>query len=133
MSGRTDVRPAPLPGLANGGNSSTGNGFEDTMGAALGYTHTFGPTAVNELRVGFNYAHIQRGVPVGGNVLPPSELRVPGVPNNPGTNGITLFSPTGYRRIGDPGQHDGGGAHRPFGRTRRDNSDRHGGSPLHIA
>jgi hypothetical protein len=103
MSGRTDVRPAPLAGLANGGGSSTGNGFEDTMGAALGYTHTFTPTTVNEFRIGFNYVHIRRGVPLGGNVEPPPELRVPGVPNNPGTVGLTLFRPSGYTRIGDPG------------------------------
>jgi Carboxypeptidase regulatory-like domain/TonB dependent receptor len=103
MSGRTDFRPAPLPGLANGGGSSTGNAFEDTMGAALGYTHTFSPTTVNEIRIGFNYVHIRRGVPEGGNVAPPADLQVPGVVLNPGTTGITLFSPTGYRRIGDPG------------------------------
>ena len=104
MSGRTDFRPPPLPGLANGGGSSTGNGFEDAMGASLGETHTFSPTTVNELRVGFNYVHIRRGVPVGGNVEPPSDLLVPGVPNNPGTNGVTLFNASGgYRRIGSPG------------------------------
>ncbi len=103
MSGRTTFTPTPLPGLAGGGGSSSGNGFEDTMGAALGETHTFSPTTVNELRIGFNYVHIRRGVPVGGNVLPPSDLLVPGVPNNPGTNGVTLFVPSGYRRIGSPG------------------------------
>lgn len=102
MSGRTDVRPAPLPGLANGGNSATGNGFEDTMGAALGQTHTFSPTTVNEFRIGFNYVHVRRGVPVGGNAVPPSDVLVPGAPNNPSTNGVTLFSPNGYRRIGSP-------------------------------
>jgi hypothetical protein len=102
MSGRTDFRPAPLPGLANGGGSSTGNAFENAMGAALGETHTFAPSAVNEFRVGFNYVHIRRGVPEGGNVEPPSDLLVPGVPNNPSTNGITLFRPSGYTRVGDP-------------------------------
>jgi hypothetical protein len=59
MSGRTDVRPAPLPGLANGGDSSTGNGFEDTKGASLGYTRAFTPRTINEVRVGFNYVHIR--------------------------------------------------------------------------
>ncbi len=103
MSGRTTFLPTPLPGLAGGGGSSSGNGFEDTMGAALGETHTFSPTTVNEIRIGFNYVHIRRGVPAGGNVEPPANLLVPGVPNNPGTNGVTLFSPTGYRRIGSPG------------------------------
>jgi hypothetical protein len=103
MSGRTDVMPTPLPGLANGGGSSSGNGFEDAKGAALGYTHTFTPSTVNEFRLGFNYVHIRRGIPPGGNQLPTPDLRVPGVPDNPSTNGLTLFRPSGFRRTGDPG------------------------------
>jgi hypothetical protein len=103
QSGRLDVVPTPLPGLANGGGGASGKGFEDTKGAALGYTHIFSPAVVNEFRVGFNYVHVRRGVPLGGNQLPPPELRVPGVPDNPSTNGITLFRPNGYRRTGDPG------------------------------
>ncbi|HST10299.1 MAG TPA: hypothetical protein VLL05_07970, partial [Terriglobales bacterium] len=102
MSGRTDVRPAPLTGMANGGDSSTGNGFEDTKGASIGYTRAFTPRTVNEVRLGFNYVHIRRGVPEGGNVLPPDALRVPGVPDDPRVNGLTIFSPRGYRRVGDP-------------------------------
>lgn len=103
QSGRTDIRPAPLPGLANGGDSSTGIGYEDTEGASLGYTRTLTSKAVNEFRVGFNHVHIRRGLPVGGTVLPAAELLVPGVPNDPRVNGLTLFAPTGgYRRVGDP-------------------------------
>jgi len=102
MSGRTDVRPAPLPGLANGGDSSTGNGFEDTYGAALGFTHTFTPRTINEAHIGFNYVHIRRGVPPSGTAFPPAELQVPGVPNDARVNGLTLFSPSGFRRVGDP-------------------------------
>jgi hypothetical protein len=102
-SGRTDIRPAPLPGLANGGNSSTGVGNEDTDGAAIGFTHTFTPRTINELRVGFSYVHIHRGVPESGNQLPPEELRIPGVPDDPRVNGLTLFAPGGgFRRLGDP-------------------------------
>ena len=102
MSGRTDVRPAPLPGLANGGDSFTGNGFEDTKGASLGYTRAFTPRTVNEVRIGFNYVHIRRGVPPAGTAVPPPELQVPGVPNDPRVNGLTLFSPSGFKRVGDP-------------------------------
>ena len=101
-SGRTDIRPAPLPGLANGGNSSTGVGNEDTDGAAIGFTHTFTPKTINELRVGFSYVHIRRGVPESGNQLPPPELRIPGVPDDPRVNGLTLFTANGFRRLGDP-------------------------------
>ena len=103
QSGRTDIRPAPLPGLANGGDSSTGIGYEDAKGASVGYTRTLTSRAVNEIRVGFNHVHIRRGLPVGGAVLPPPELQVPGVPDDPRINGLTLFSPSGgYRRVGDP-------------------------------
>src|SRR6266496_4621564 len=103
MSRRTDIRPAPLPGLANGGNSSTGVGHEDTYGTSIGYTRTITPTTVNELRVGFNHVHVRRGVPVDGTALPSGDLRVPGVPDDPRVNGLTLFAPTGgFRRVGDP-------------------------------
>src|SRR5262249_33813535 len=34
--------------------------------------------------------------------FPPPELQVPGAPNDPRVNGLTLFSPSGYRRVGDP-------------------------------
>ncbi len=103
QAGRKDVRPAPLPGLANGGDSSTGIGFEDTEGASVGYTHTFTPRIINEARIGFNHVHVRRGLPVNGTVLPPDDLRVPGVPDDSRVNGLTLFAPTGgYRRVGDP-------------------------------
>ena len=102
MARRTDIRPSPLPGLANGGGSSTGVGHENTYGASLGFTHIFTPTTINDARVGFNHVFIRRGVPEGGNVLPPTELQVPGVPNDPRTNGLTVFSPSGFARVGDP-------------------------------
>jgi hypothetical protein len=103
QSGRTYVTPTPLPGLANGGNSSQGMGSENSMGAALGETHTFTPNTINQFRIGFNWIGINRGIPPGGIVPPPTDLQVPGVALNPKTNGITLFSPSGYRRVGDPG------------------------------
>ncbi len=102
LSQRPRVRPSPLPGLANGGNSSTGFTFENTRGLSLGNTHTFSPTVVNELRAGFNRVRIRRGIAVEGAKFPPPELQVPGVPNNPATNGLPVFAPSGFRRVGDP-------------------------------
>jgi hypothetical protein len=78
MSGRTYFQPAPLSGPANGGGSNTGTGSENTMGAALGETHTFTPNTINAFHIGFNWVGIDRGVPVGGNVAPPANLQVPG-------------------------------------------------------
>jgi len=102
-SDSTNIQPAPLPGLANGGNSSTGYTFEGTQGLALGNTHTFTPRTVNEFRTGFNHIRIRRGIPLGGTQFPAEGLRVPGVVDNPATNGLTIFAPNGYRRLGDPG------------------------------
>jgi len=103
MSRRDTFTPTPFPTLANGGGGNTGLGTEDAKGAAVGYTHTFSPTVINVFRAGFTYVHVKRGVPPGGNNLPADDIRVPGVPDNPATNGITLFRPSGYTREGDPG------------------------------
>jgi len=103
MSGRTYQTPTPLPGLANGGNGEEGLGSENAMGAALGETHTFTPTTINQFRIGFNWVGVNRGIPLGGIVPPPANLQVPGVTLDPKTNGLTLFEPRNYRRIGDPG------------------------------
>src|SRR5262249_56765638 len=34
---------------------------------------------------------------------PPGGLAVPGVPDNDTVNGLTLFQPSGYQRVGEPG------------------------------
>ena len=101
MSGKTAENPAPLPGIASGGGSSTGQVSENTLGSALGETHIFNSSTVNELRIGFNHIDINRGVPPGGNVKPPADLLVPGVPATL-ASGLTLFVPSGYRRVGAP-------------------------------
>ncbi len=96
------VQP-PLPGLADGGSYGTGNYIDDTRGAAVGYTFTISPTIVNEYRMGFNRAHYIDNKPSYGQNYPPPNLAVPGVPNNATINGLTLFGPSGYHRLGEPG------------------------------
>jgi hypothetical protein len=102
-SDRTNLMPAPLAGPANGGGSSTGYTYEGVQGVSLGDTHVFTSRVVNELRAGLNHIRIHRGIPPGGTQYPAEGLQVPGVPNNPATNGLTIFAPSGYRRLGDPG------------------------------
>ncbi len=58
---------------------------------------------VNEFRMGFNRAHYIDNKPSYGQNYPPAGLDVPGVPNNATVNGLTLFGPSGYQRLGEPG------------------------------
>ncbi|MFN7998516.1 MAG: TonB-dependent receptor [Bryobacteraceae bacterium] len=103
LSQRTRFQAPPFPGLADGGNYSTGNYFEATRGAAIAHTFVISPTMVNELRAGFNRNHYRDNIPAYGQNYPASGFAVPGVPDNPTVNGLTLFQPNGFRRIGEPG------------------------------
>jgi hypothetical protein len=94
--------PPPFPGRANGGEYGTGTTTTDTWGAVLGYTHVLSKSTVNELRVGFNRVKSDVGIAPGGQQLPPPELLVPGVAQDPLIDGITVFDPAGYSRVGDP-------------------------------
>jgi hypothetical protein len=93
----------PFPGLADGGSYNTGNRPLHDRGLALGSTHTFSPTLINDLRYGFNRIWYISNSPSYGQKLPPPGLRIPGVPDNPSVNGLTLLQPSGYRRLGEPG------------------------------
>jgi hypothetical protein len=93
----------PFPGLADGGSYNTGNRPLHNRGLALGSTHTFSPTFINDLRYGFNRIYYISNSPSYGQKLPPPGLRIPGVPDNPLVNGLTLLQPSGYRRLGEPG------------------------------
>jgi len=92
----------PFPGLADGGSYNTGNRPLSNRGLALGYTHTVNPRLINDLRYGFNRIYYISNTPSYGQHYPPAGFQVPGVPNNPSINGLTLFAPKGYRRLGEP-------------------------------
>jgi hypothetical protein len=94
--------PAPLPGLANGGGSRTGDTFINAEGISLGDTFTINSATINEFRGGFTRLKEDRGLPFEGQNYPPPELRVPGVPDNPATNGLAVLQPSCCRRVGDP-------------------------------
>ena len=96
------VIPAPLPGIAGGGDYGTGDTSRETWGAALGYSRTLTARSFNEFRAGFNRLNTSVGVPVGGTFIPPPDLQVPGVVFDPRVNGLTVFAPDQYNFIGDP-------------------------------
>ena len=94
---------APVfPGIADGGGYNTGNRPLNAEGLVLGLTDTMTPNVVNALRVGFNRVHYISNSPAYGQKYPPANLQVPGVPNNPLTNGLTWFAPSAYNSLGEP-------------------------------
>ena len=103
LSQRDRFQAPPLPGLGDGGSYSTGNYFEGTRGAVISHTFTISPSMVNEVRAGFNRNHYRDNIPSYGQNYPSSGLAVPGVPNNPTVNGLTLFQPKSFQRLGEPG------------------------------
>jgi len=96
------VIPAPLPGIAGGGDYGTGDTSRETWGAAVGYSKIFTEKTFNEFRAGLNRLNTSVGVPIGGTFIPPQNLQVPGVPQDPRVNGLTVFAPDQYAFIGDP-------------------------------
>src|SRR4029450_8822894 len=72
------VIPAPLPGIAGGGDYGTGDTTRETWGAAAGYSKTFTERTFNEFCAGFNQLSTSVGVPIGGPLTPPpSHTRAP--------------------------------------------------------
>jgi hypothetical protein len=94
--------PAPLPGIAGGGDYGAGDTDREIWGAALGYSKTLTDHSANEFRAGFNRLSTSVGVPAGGTFVPPANLLVPGVTLDPRVNGLTNFAPDSYSFIGDP-------------------------------
>lgn len=92
----------PFPGIADGGSYNTGTRPLKAQAAVFGWTQTLSPTMVNSFRLGFNRVHYISNLPAYGQVYPPTGLAVPGQPDDPAINGLAVFSPSGYRRIGEP-------------------------------
>ena len=77
-----------LPGLPAGFGS--GDQFTDARGAALGYTHTFSPTALNELRLGFQRTFLGYTPPYD-NVPLSANLGIPNANTSPLLGGGALI------------------------------------------
>jgi hypothetical protein len=93
----------PLPGLANGGQGGQGLDTDHTHGAAVGHTYTINPKTVNDARGGFSRETYINGLPPYGLHYPSANYQVPGVPNDPKVNGLTLFQMDGFTPVGSPG------------------------------
>ena len=91
-----DAISAPSPTFPTEGNPSNYPSRNRQQNSALSYLHTFSPTRINELRLGFNRVHSRDTSPTfGGNW--PSKLGVPNVPPDV----FPLFNITGLTSIGN--------------------------------
>lgn len=89
--------PAPLVGATN--FSSTRDESVNGQGAGIGDTHSFSPTLVNELRLGYNR--------ISDNLAPinktdtPASFGFSGIPTLAGLTGLPLINITGFTTLGD--------------------------------
>jgi hypothetical protein len=93
--------PGPFTGFADGGGFNDGDQIFNTMGAALSYTHSFGPTLVNEARIGFNREHTSRVQPYGNDTSNiPAKFGIQGVLQVPGNGGLPYLGIGGLSQLG---------------------------------
>ncbi|HEY1945576.1 MAG TPA: TonB-dependent receptor [Bryobacteraceae bacterium] len=103
VSRDAQYQPWNIPGLPFGGYFNDPNSqptLTNGSGAALGYIHTFSPTIVNEFRAGYNrlYKVIQTA---SNDQNIAATYGIPGVPDNPGANGLTSINISGLSPLGD--------------------------------
>ena len=82
------VLPPPFEGVADGGGYDNGTEIYNVRGFALGYTHTFSPTLINEARAGYTRGHDTRE-PSGASTMGiPAQYGIQGIPQLPLNGGL---------------------------------------------
>jgi hypothetical protein len=82
------VVPPPFEGVADGGGYANGTEIYNVRGFALGETHTFSPTLVNEARLGYTRGHDTRE-PAGASTMGiPAQFGISGIPQVPLNGGL---------------------------------------------
>lgn len=103
MSRQPATIPSPLPGLADGGGFFSGDELNVGYSVAISETHTFSPSRVNELRLGYNRLHSSR-FQFNSNTNVSSQIGFPGVPFESGTNngGLPQLTFSDVANLGSP-------------------------------
>jgi hypothetical protein len=94
------VNPGPFaPPLDGTSSFQNANHSTTANGAAVGETHVFSPTLVNELRLGYNRVHDDL-TPFENQYLD-SQFGINGVPQSTGVYGIPEFTISGFATLGE--------------------------------
>ncbi|HKV24760.1 MAG TPA: TonB-dependent receptor [Candidatus Acidoferrum sp.] len=93
--------PGIFGGIADGGGFQQGTQTAIAEQSALGYTHTFSPTLINELRAGLNYLHTSRYSPEANNLTDiPAGFGIQGIPQQSLNGGLPAFGINGLQTLG---------------------------------
>ncbi len=92
--------PGIFGGIADGGAFQQGPQTANAQQTAIGYTHTFSPTLINEVRAGFNYLHTTRASPVAGETGLPAQFGVQDIPQGSDNGGLPAFGIGGLSTLG---------------------------------
>lgn len=92
--------PGIFGGVADGGAFQQGNQTALSQNTAIGYTHTFSPSLINEIRLGFNYLHTTRSGPVADETGLPTEYGIQDVPQGNLNGGLPAFGINGLATLG---------------------------------
>jgi len=93
--------PGIFGGVADGGGFQQGTQTAIAEQSALGYTHTFSPTLINEVRAGLNYLHTTRVSPSANDLSNiPGEFGIQGVPQQALNGGLPAFGINGLSTLG---------------------------------
>jgi Carboxypeptidase regulatory-like domain/TonB dependent receptor len=93
--------PGIFGGVADGGGFQQGTQTAIAEQSALGYTHTFSPTLINEVRAGLNYLHTSRYSPSANDLTDiPATFGIQGVPQEQLNGGLPAFGINGLATLG---------------------------------
>lgn len=103
ISQEPSIIPSPLAGLADGGGFFSGIQQNNGYSVAISETHIFSPTAVNELRLGYNRLHSSR-FQFNYNENVSGTIGFPGVPYASGTDngGLPQLTFSDMSNLGSP-------------------------------
>lgn len=93
--------PGIFGGVTDGGGFQQGTQTAIAEQSALGYTHTFSPNLINELRAGLNFLQTSRYSPEATNVTNiPGQFGIQGIPQQTLNGGLPAFGINGLQTLG---------------------------------
>jgi len=92
--------PGVFGGIADGGAFQQGNQTANAQQSVLGYTRTFSPTLVNEVRIGLNYLHTTRSGPEAAVNGLPAQFGIQDIPQGDLNGGLPAFGINGLSTLG---------------------------------